>query len=601
MKYQIIETEGKSGCKDENGSWVLMPEYGKMELCVKCIVCWKNEIIQVYNLETKSFLLECEEIRKDKDGYWAFRSEGKWGVFSTSEYDSGRIIIHNYYEDVKQLKGNLYSVHHDGYYEIANSPDCYARHFDAHPIYYNYRRLLAKKGDKYGFINSFNYTTIPFIYDEIIERWDDDFDVRIGNSWGILSLDGREVVQVKYNRKVFNPNYYNRDIDWQDFFDIVKDSRSGREGIIDRQGKEVIPPIYDSASVISMKSMPLDWTSLLPKIYSEKYPESNVFLLKATAIDSEDYYGDSETSSGLFDISGNLIVPVAYESFSYIAKGFIIASKYQDQLFEIYNIKEGGKCLISGIDRIFIDDQRERLYLFRIKERKFIEKGTLDILDYCIPIDFSLKTILKDSDGECLQIDPETEFTSIPKQFSIDLGGIENKIDYYCFNEYRSIIIENSIIFKRGEKNGVCYLNSQSFSPLYDELIDQFDDDLFIIRDSGRSGLLYKGKEILQPIYYGISTVEDGFCFVIKKNYSLFDIDFVNIENIAKSHITAFRGLSEEEVMQIIRGNYLYFQVRKSEVFFNKECPFPITTEFQQCISKERIPLIKDSWSWGVY
>lgn len=598
MKYQIVEFEGKFGCKDENGRWVLMSEYDKMKLSKNCVLCWKNGKIQVYNLETKAYLVECEKVREDKDGYWAFCNNGKWGVIST--FDSGRIFINNA-DDVKQLKGDLYSVYHDGYYEIANSRDCYARHFDEHPIYYNYYRILVKKGDKYGFINYNNLSTIPFIYDEIKERCDEGlFDVRIGKAWGILSLEGREIVQVKYSRKVFDPSFYKDYYSWREQFDIVEDSRSGRTGIVNREGKEVIPPIYDYVYVISMKSMPVDWEPLLPDYYPKEYTESDAFLLKATAIQSVDYYGDSDNLSGLFDISGNLIVPIAYESFSFISKGYIIASNYQGQLYEIYKINGGGKRLVYDIDRIHIDTKKERFYLFHIKERRFIEEGTLDVLDYCIPVDFSLKTILKDSDGVALQLNYDTSIENIPEQFRISLGDYEHKIGHYSTGELTDIIYGDSILFKRGEKQGIYYLNTLTESPLYDDLIYQYEDNLFIVKVGERSGLLLDGQEILQPIYFGITTVENGLCFIIKDNYSLYDVDFINVYNIENSHITAFKGLSKDDIMKMIRNHYLYFQVKGSEVCFNNECPFPITQEFQEIISKERIKIVKD-WLWGVY
>ena len=599
MDFQIIEKEGKFGCKDNNGRWVLMSEYDKMKLSNNCIICWKNDKIQVYNLDTKAFLLECETIREDKNGYWAFCNGGKWGVLST--FDSGKIIINNV-DDVKQLTGHLYSIYHDGYYEIANSRDCYARHFDGHPIFYNYYRILAKKGDKYGFINDNNLSTIPFIYDEIKERYEEGlFDVRIGKAWGILSLDGREIVQVKYTRKVFNPGFYRDCYRWREQFEIVEDSRSGRKGIINREGKEVIPPIYDNAYVISMESMPNDWESLLPSYYPKEYSESDAFLLEATSIISEDYCGDSAINCGLFDISGNLIVPVAYESFSFVSKGYIIASDYQGQLYEIYNINGGGKCLISNIDRIYVDKEEERFYLFAAKERRFIDEGTLDVLDYCIPVDFSLTTVLRDSAGEKLQLNHGIPLDKIPEQFRISLGDFEHIIGHYSSGELLSVIYGDSILVKRGEKKCIYYLKTQTESPLYDDLIYQYEANLFLVKVGERSGLLHNGQEILQPIYFGISTVENGFCFIIKENYSLYDVDFINVYDIDNSHTTAFQGLSKEEVLKMIRENYLYFEIKGTEILFNNECPFQMTDEFQNMISNERVHVLKNDWYWGVY
>ena len=97
MKYQIVEIDGKYGCKDDNDRWILIAEYNKMVLSNNCAICWKNNKVQVYSLESHTFLLneECEDIREDKDGYFAFKLNGKWGVISTT--GCGKIVLNNYF------------------------------------------------------------------------------------------------------------------------------------------------------------------------------------------------------------------------------------------------------------------------------------------------------------------------------------------------------------------------------------------------------------------------------------------------------------------------------------------------------------------------
>lgn len=631
MKYQIVEIDGKYGCKDDNDRWILIAEYNKMVLSNNCAICWKNNKVQVYSLESHTFLLneECEDIREDKDGYFAFKLNGKWGVISTT--GCGKIVLNNYYDDVKQLNGHLYSVHKDDYYEIANSNDCYVRHIDSHPIFYGWNRLLAKKDEKYGFINSSNNVTIPFIYDEIVKRRNEDsFDVRIGDAWGILSIDGRETVRIKYKNKVFDnnkSNYYKTyvaySIDdwtgslntnivydrknvgnytWKDSYNRVRDARSGRMGVISRDGREIVPTIYTFINIVLMKSMPKDWKGFLSNDYPEKYSETDIFLFKPSVIEYATY-DRTEISSGLYDISGNLIVPVGYESLSYKDDGFILASNYQGQQYEIYNIRGGGKPLIRFIDRVYIDSRKKRFLLFGVNKREYKDHEAIDFLDYCIPIDYSLKTILKGSDGEQLQVAAGTQLADIPEEFRIPMGGIEVKSDYYSGLEYSPVVCGNSIIYKKDNKMGVYYLNSCSSSPLYDELFDFHEDDLFLVKNGNRSGLYYKGHEILNPIYYGISSVYNGFCFIIKENYNLFDIDFVNINNITGFHINVFRSLSKDDVDIILQNNFLYFIVRDNTIYFNKECSFPFTNDFANVISHERFSMKdkKTDWFWGIY
>ena len=122
---------------------------------------------------------------------------------------------------------------------------------------------------------------------------------------------------------------------------------------------------------------------------------------------------------------------------------------------------------------------------------------------------------------------------------------------------------------------------------------------MFIVSNNGRCGLFYRGDEILRPIYYGISIVEKGFCFIIKETYATYDIDVVNIHDIVGLHITAFRNLTEKDVDEIVKSNYLYFEVYNDKIHFNNKCPYSFTEEFAEFISKERI-LLKEynNFSW---
>lgn len=603
MKYFIIEKDGICGCKDANGRWILPAEYRKIIVCNNFAICWKADTILLYNLETKSFVFtELEDIREDHDGYLAFKLDGKWGVMSTHGYNSGEAVLNNWYKGVKQLCGSLYCIYQDDYYEIANSPDCYVRHIDEYPTFYSHKRILAKKGGKYGFINSCNCTTIPFIYDEIIKRVDEDnFDVRIGDSWGLLSIEGKEIVPVKYKCKVFKKKYKDNDNIWKNEFCKVEDSRTGRVGIINREGKEIVPIIYNDVRIKLVKSMPKGWKELFPSLVSDTDSDSNVFLFYASTEKYSDYY-DTFYEEGIYDTAGHEIVPVSYDSIMCEDNGLIFASNYQGQLFDIYRINGNGKRLLSNISRIHIDTNKRRLFLFGAR-RIYKNNDSIDVFDYCIPVDYDLKTLFKNKQGEQLLLGANTDLDELSNEYKIILGGIEQRADY-LMPDYYSFLHGDSVVFNKDGKQGVCFISIQSFSQLYDRVIDQFEEDLFIINRNNKSGIYYKGKEILPPICYGISTIDKGFCFVIKENYSLYDIDMINIIDMSKHHITAFRGLNENDVVKIITGNFLYFKVVDSKVLFNDKCPYTIIGEFNNFISEERISLNeydKVSWYWGIF
>ena len=105
------------------------------------------------------------------------------------------------------------------------------------PVLYDENHILTSKNDKYGFISVKGYESVPFIYDEIKERNDSLFDVRIANCWGVIDMLGKTIVSIKYNAQIKGNGKFDNL--------LVIDSISGRKGILDSDGREKIPTVYD--------------------------------------------------------------------------------------------------------------------------------------------------------------------------------------------------------------------------------------------------------------------------------------------------------------------------------------------------------------------
>lgn len=74
-------------------------------------------------------------------------------------------------------------------------------------------------------------------YDEILQRKDGNFDVRIGKSWGIASPEGIELTRIKYKEKIDSV--------------FVTDSETGKMGMLTTDySSEKVPTIYDSIGYI---------------------------------------------------------------------------------------------------------------------------------------------------------------------------------------------------------------------------------------------------------------------------------------------------------------------------------------------------------------
>lgn len=128
---------------------------------------------------------------------------------------------------------------------------------------YDKRHFLTSQNGKYGFVTISGYTSIPFIYDEITERKGGNFNVRIDKAWGIIDIDGQELMPVKYatpipliiakpDDVVFdyddlkgNDDYENHIVSNDDGLTILKDARSGFYGCVDFNGKEVLPTVFE--------------------------------------------------------------------------------------------------------------------------------------------------------------------------------------------------------------------------------------------------------------------------------------------------------------------------------------------------------------------
>lgn len=617
MSYKVNKKNAKFGCIDENDNYIILPEYEKLKISFNCCICWKSDKVYIYDFGKKAFIIVCDKVREDKDGYFAFSRDNLWGVFCSKEKGFDKIIINASYEDVCQLHSNLYSVKSEKGYFIANSPDEYARYNDAHPTFYRWDRILAKRDGKFGFINEFNLTTIPFIYDEIKEKnIEGQFDIRIGNMWGILALDGREIISPKYSHVVFPsdsdcPNYYYfyiiNEIDelwgtirkkvqscheecvWKNKFNIVEDARSGLHGVVNREGKEIVPCIYEFVNIIFKENIGKYRKYFTSQNLPFKKNTEIVFFEVATERFS---FCDCTTimNYGLYDTKGNNVVPVEYEQYDLMDDGYIFTHEGRD--YHIYNINPSLNHHISGIDRLIFQESSGRFFLFTTKESKKDDRNEFDELDYCVPLDKSFKTLLKDKEGNYFHLKNSIYFQEIPEDYKLSIGGLETYNDSYSSI---SALNGDCILYKKGDKFGIFYLKTLNYSSLYDNIdyvrSSNFLDNIFSFKVGNSIGIYYEGKEVLKPIFFKISFIVDGYCFVIKENYSRFDIDFINIVDVENFHYSALKNLTRNDVDNIIDNNYLFFDVKDNSILFNSECPYKLEDDFVEIISKKRISL----------
>lgn len=118
-----------------------------------------------------------------------------------------------------------------------------------YPDYLIFKKGLAKfkayidNKTKYGFINSTGKIVIPAQYDDAEYLTTGYFRVRKDKSYGIVSLEGKEVIPPIYNGGiiVYTMNITNPGTDNTDKFVVVKDQKYG---VINSQNKTLIPLEY---------------------------------------------------------------------------------------------------------------------------------------------------------------------------------------------------------------------------------------------------------------------------------------------------------------------------------------------------------------------
>lgn len=306
--------------------------------------------------------------------------------------------------------------------EFADFPRCLDSQFKR----YDNRHFLTSQYGKYGFVTLSGYASIPFIYDEIIERKGGNFNVRIGNAWGVIDIDGHELIPTKYATPIplfiakpkdvvfdyddlkESNTFDNRIITNGNDLTILQDARSGFHGCVDINGKEVLPSVFEHL------------------MFSN---DENV-LFFGTGGHCDDhcsFFSDiSYATWGCVNKSGKIIIDAKYDCFKLI-DGFILGGRdgnfvgsednndytRHDNYTGVYDLYTMEGELIIGGFREMIYDERQELFAFFFGGRwerycsysdvwnslNFYDWRFSYLNDLWLIIDKNLNTIMRNADG----------------------------------------------------------------------------------------------------------------------------------------------------------------------------------------------------------
>lgn len=114
------------------------------------------------------------------------------------------------------------------------------------PVYLN---------NKIGFINKAGVEVIPLSYNSLSITDEGVYGVRLGNKWGLINRDGQKMAPFIYDYLANN--------DWDIFVnEVVRVSKNGKIGFLDKTGDECIALKYDFADFF--------WEDLAPVSINNK-------------------------------------------------------------------------------------------------------------------------------------------------------------------------------------------------------------------------------------------------------------------------------------------------------------------------------------------
>ncbi|SJZ78453.1 WG containing repeat-containing protein [Chitinophaga eiseniae] len=207
----IVSSNGKKGLVNEKGQWVLKPEYDTLEVRFNTYLAVYRQGKMTYADTWGKLLvpLQFEQVGILDDDRYDVKQQGKWGIYDVRRQ---QLVIPAVYDEFDYCGG------------------C-GRKSDY---------LYAKKNGRWGIISAANEELVPFAFDHSHSRMRSD-------EW-VCSFrqNGKDVVVNIPRKKVYGePLYSQMEVIGDGMLKLQKD---GHFGLINRQGEQVLDFVYDDIS-----------------------------------------------------------------------------------------------------------------------------------------------------------------------------------------------------------------------------------------------------------------------------------------------------------------------------------------------------------------
>lgn len=500
--------------------------------------------------------------------------------------------------------------------------------------------LTASNG-KFGFVSEIGYVSIPFIYDEIVPKKTGNFNVRIGNAWGVIDINGHELVKIKYDKPmpIYIASPSGSFFDYEDLKDeedafrnserykdkfIVKDALSGYCGCINKEGTEIIPTVYEHL---------IFWKS---DNHLNKY-DSDFIFFGFGGYESEyssTFFSEIECATwGCMNKDGKIIIDPKYDCFK-VTDQFILAGRdgaflgnedgneytCYDKYNGVYDLySHEGELIIGGFREFFYDDTNRVLALFfggKWEKYCSYEDDWNSIYHYnytfkhgndlWLIIDENLKTIQRKEDG--------TQYT-FNKGFigKIEIKKEDKKITH-LYNMPINLMAKGfshfgrNCVFIKENNQGTSKIAALDYktgeiTPYYDA-IKQINDDLFFVSNERKVAVRTISDIILSSDYYLFTLPLNGYFFGVKRiseDNSM--VELFHIDDIKTPICVAIESVKTEELIDDIGYGRLKISFDAGKKLCNLKVPYRkmFSDHFLELIHTEESNYFVKKWEDTYY
>ena len=389
-----------------------------------------------------------------KEGEFVIKKDNKYGVMNMNGY----VIINPEYDNIKAdayysidtgYKNDGYIVSNTtnegyryGYIDNEGNKILDANYNDLYRLNYEGEiYLICAENGRYGLFNK-DKNIIPNEYQTITYIEGDDIClVQKGKKYGIITLEGSMILQVRYNQIDINGDY------------IYTTDENSEKKVYDKKGNEV--QVNANTTISTIKENP-DY-----KIYIETINEATSYSI---------YQGENKITNGNYNYIG------------YLSNNYYIASRQNEKLGVIdqnENVKLEMKYdtirKIDGTNLVESDIQNTNtieIYNNNLEKIAEMNNATLTVKNNYIKLSSSEETKYFDLDGN------EKQNTEIFPENTIFAKSQNGKWGFV-------------------DKNGQVIIDYQ-----YDEVTEQNEYGFAGIKKDGKWGIVDKnGKIIVEPIY----------------------------------------------------------------------------------------------------